>query len=293
MPASSVVVVLLLLLCFRCDPVYVQYQFPTQPLFRTPGLPQAPSLSFLHQSPNVMLLGTADPDVLLEHLRGPPLVLEVHDRDARLEVEPSLHALFGEESQDDLIGTHAFGSARAPRSDAVGDTTDKRHGNGVYGVATVDLGVLLSGQVLIELTVPVVKGPRCSADSARSSDPGAQILPGDYLESGCELTIKIEMMHPLTFSNAPRIPVVMEKAPWVASRWKKDVKKSVPVSKSRDALIHCPFNRIVYIIFAEGGAGLIDQLLGKINEINAKTLGLETLAPNVLRAALSTYKVTE
>lgn len=235
-----------------------------------------------------MLLGTSDQSVLLEHIRGPPLVIELHDRDARLEVEPLSQALFGMESQDDLIGTHAFSSALTG--------TDKLKQSSPFGIATVDLGVLLSGQVTMELTVPVVKGPRNPAEPANTEPSsaglqGAQIFPGDYLESGCELTLKIELVHPLVFPNA-HTPVVQKKAPQLTSRFKKDIRKSIPVSDAQNALIHTPFNRMVYIILAGEGL-LIDRLLAKVNQVNAKTLGLESLPPDVLKAALSTYKITE
>lgn len=239
-----------------------------------------------------MLLGTSDPNILLEHIRGPPLVIEVHDRDSKLEVEPLSQALFGVESQDDLIGTHAFSSALPHLIGA-----DKLKQPSPFGIATIDLGVLLSGQVTMELTVPVVKGPRNYAVSAKMEPSstglsGAQILPGDYLESGCELTLKIELMHPLTLPNA-HTPVVQQKAPQHSYRWKQDVRKSLPVTDALNSLSQCPFNRMVYVILAGGGGGiLVERLLTKVNQVNAKTLGLESLPPDVMKAALSTYKLT-
>lgn len=238
-----------------------------------------------------MLLGTSDQNVLLEHIRGPPLVIELHDRDTRHDVEPLAQSLFGEESQDDLIGTHAFSTTLSHHT-----AIEKLNQSCPFGIAMVDLGVLLSGQVTMELTVPVVKGPRNSAELANVESystglQGAQIFPGDYLESGCELTLKIELMHPLIFPNA-HTPVVQKKAPKLTSRFKKDIRKSIPVLDAEKALIHTPFNRMIYIISAEGGV-LIDKLLEKVNEVNAKTLGLDSLPPDVLKAALSTYKITE
>ena len=239
-----------------------------------------------------MLLGISDPSILLENIRGPPLVIEVHDRDVQTEAELPAQALFGVESQDDLIGTHAFSSALPHMIGA-----DKlKQPPSPFGIAMVDLGELLSGQAVMELTVPVVKGPRNSAESAVMEPSsagllGVQILPGDYLESGCELTIKIELQHPLRFPNA-NTPVVQEKAPRVKSRFKKDVRKSIPVSDALSSLIHTPFNRMVYIISA-GKGDLVERLLEKVNQVNAKALGLKELPPDVLKAALSTYKTTE
>ena len=187
---------------YRCEPVYVQYQFPTQAPFRTEGLPHNPSISF--NSPNVILLGTLDQNILLEHIRGPPLVIEVHDRDIKLELEGTSKALFGLESQDDLIGTHAFSSNLTRGGPG-------RIYNSPYGTASVDLGVLLNGQLSMELTVPVVKGPRSNPEASTvKSDAmvrvkSEQVYPGDYLDSGCELTIRMELSHQLSFLNAHQV----------------------------------------------------------------------------------------
>ena len=42
-------------------------------------------------------------------ISGPPLVMEVHDRDSRLG-DPSLPSLFGREERDEVLGTCAFGT---------------------------------------------------------------------------------------------------------------------------------------------------------------------------------------
>lgn len=218
-------------------------------------------------------------------------MIEVHDRDLLTETEPSVQALFGVESQDDLIGTHAFSSALPHMIGA-----DKPKWPSPFGTALVNLGELLSGQTTMELMVPVVRGPRNSADSAvmepsSAGLAGTQILPGDYLESGCELTLKIELQQPLSFPNA-HTPMVQRKAPQLKSRFKKDVKKSLPIPDALGSFVHTPFNRMVYIILA-GRGDLVERLLAKVNKVNAKALGLEALPPDVQKAALSTYKTTE
>ena len=53
----------------------------------------------------------------------------------------------------------------------------------------------------------------------------------------------------------------------------------------------CPFNRLVYIISTEGRP-LVQRLLTRVNEINARALGLEDLPDKIQFAALSTYKLT-
>ena len=55
----------------------------------------------------MVLLGVIDQQLLVEYLRGPPLVLELHDRSQRSE-DRTVPALFGAETRDDVLGTHAF-----------------------------------------------------------------------------------------------------------------------------------------------------------------------------------------
>ncbi len=213
----------------------------------------------------------------------------MHDRDIKVELDSTANALFGLESQDDLIGTHAFSSNLAYG----------RIYNNPYGTASVDLRFLLSGQLSMELTIPVVKGPRPYRDSTSPVKSDAlvrmkseQVSPGDYLESGCELTVRVELSHPLSFLDAHQVPVLHEKPPKVVSPWKKQVRKSIPKTESQLAVAPCPFNRLVYVVSAEGEE-LVERMLARINEINAKTLGLDKLAPSVMKAALSTYKLTQ
>lgn len=230
--------------------------------------------------------------MLLELLRGPPLIIEVHDRDSKLELASTSQALFGIESQDNLIGTHAFSS---DLSHLVGSYKAKKLFQ--YGTATFDLSVLLSGQLLMEFTLPVVRGPRCLPESEKfEHSPNRfgcdQILPGDYLDSGCEITIKVELSYPLGFLSIPAtLPLFTEKTAKHKSRWKRSVRKSLAPSVS-NSLLPSPFNRLVYVISSEGRA-LVHELLAKVNEVNAKTLNLDNLSPKILQAALSTYKLTQ
>ena len=89
----------------RCEPAYVKYQFHCEPEHRTPSRPHAPDIEW--QDSHVILLGTIDRELLMEYLRGPPLVAEVHDRDRRIRNERD-PAVFGQESRDEVLGTHAF-----------------------------------------------------------------------------------------------------------------------------------------------------------------------------------------
>ena len=259
--------------------------------------------------------------MLAELLRGPPLLIELHDRDRRVQ-RNSNPALFGQESKDVILGTHAFGTGYVATEATVWDP---------YGVTNVDLSGLLLGQRLIEVKCPVTCGPRSHAYSSSPSsltmdtrDGGlmscslsSPLPPGDYLGSHCELSVIVELTYPLQLSmpstSAPVLasPVpspqttptrssskstptraasrtASKQSPRTLSKIKKKKEREVEASGSKSS---CPFNRLVYVISAEGKS-LVQQLLMKVNEINARALGFEELSDKMRFAALSTYKLT-
>ena len=52
---------------------------------------------------NVVLLGTLDQGCLEENLRGPPLHVEIHDRDRKMENRKVKADLFGNNPDDEMI----------------------------------------------------------------------------------------------------------------------------------------------------------------------------------------------
>lgn len=102
---SAIIIIPIILLSHRCDASFARYQFYDQPPYHTGGVPQAAEAVW--NDTHVMLLGTIDPQLLVEYLRGPPLLVELHDR-ARRHEDCTLPALFGAETRDDVLGTHAF-----------------------------------------------------------------------------------------------------------------------------------------------------------------------------------------
>ena len=95
----------------RCHPVYICYQFYDKPISYTPRLPYAPNITW--NSDNVLLLGTIEQELLLEYLRGPPLVLQVHDRDRRhVKQGAEDTVVFGGLWTDPLLGTCGYGKGK-------------------------------------------------------------------------------------------------------------------------------------------------------------------------------------
>ena len=55
----------------------------------------------------MFLLGVVDKMILSEYLRGPPLQLELHDRDRKLKYN-NQPMMFGKEREDNILGTTSF-----------------------------------------------------------------------------------------------------------------------------------------------------------------------------------------
>lgn len=93
----------------RHKPAFVKYQFYDKPAVVTPAVCNlwTPNPSWKHT--RIILLGTIDRDILLEYLRGPPLLIEVHDHDEKLPSDDvNDGAIFGSIWSDPLIGTCTY-----------------------------------------------------------------------------------------------------------------------------------------------------------------------------------------
>ena len=89
------------------NPAYVSYQFYDKPKVCTHGLPYSPHISW--NMSTVLLLGTIESDLLLEYLRGPPLIFEVHDRDEKSDIgNAKKGVVFGHLPTDQIIGTCGY-----------------------------------------------------------------------------------------------------------------------------------------------------------------------------------------
>ena len=310
---------------FRCVPVYTCYQFSSScPAHQSKSFPHSPTINF--NDFHVILLGTFDPTLLAELLRGPPLLVELHDRDRRV-VRNTSPTLFGRESKDIVLGTHAF-----TRSSLSGGSQEAKKPWDPYGITRIDLSGLLLGQRVMQMKCPVVCGPRSHAHDHTSSplvetegDFGLMscsqsicLPPGDYIGSHCELSVIVELTYPLQLSASNiSVPIIASPVPSPQITPTRHVQKDTP-TRNRAASVFtpkkspkavskmkkrkeegegevikntCPFNRLVYIISAEGQP-LVQRLLTRVNEINARALGLEDLPDKIRFAALSTYKLT-
>ena len=79
----------------------IGYKFFKQP--RHDSLGREHGREVYWQDRNVVLLGNMDKDSLAEYLQGPPLEIEVHDRDRKIVKQKVKPSLFGEFPEDELI----------------------------------------------------------------------------------------------------------------------------------------------------------------------------------------------
>jgi hypothetical protein len=134
--------------------------------------------------------------------------------------------------------------------------------------------------VTVELTYPLqLSASNISAPITASPVPSPKTTPTKHAPKDTSTRNR---------SASVCIPKKSSKA---ASKIKK--RKEEREGEVRDAIFknNCPFNRLVYIISAEGQP-LVHRLLTRINEINARALGLDDLPDKIRFAALSTYKLT-
>ena len=87
---------------FRCIPAYASYAFYNQPKFVSSGRPYDRNITW--NETQVILMGTLDKGGLLQYLSGPPLVVELHDRDAKpIETSDDDLVVFGQAPDDENI----------------------------------------------------------------------------------------------------------------------------------------------------------------------------------------------
>ncbi|XP_049682604.1 uncharacterized protein CFAP92 isoform X9 [Accipiter gentilis] len=84
-----------------CVPTYCKYKFHNFPPHQTHGQVHGTHVYF--KDVNVLLTGTMKPGELQRCLRGPPLEIEVHDRDRNMENNTKTPYLFGEDDADEKV----------------------------------------------------------------------------------------------------------------------------------------------------------------------------------------------
>lgn len=250
-------------------PVYCKYQFHDAPVHKTEGEPHATHIHF--QDINVVFLGGMHPSDLREYLEGPPMVVEVHDRDRKSEDYLQKPSVFGEDPLDMSLNLPAVIS---PKETEVNPLKSRHKLWDPYGVAQVSFADLLLGHRFLALGVPIhscepklidpvedsslrkVGGFRVPKDGLRRGP-----MPmGNYLDAGSQLKLRVDITVPLRAGTA-------------------DPDLQGP-----------PFGRII-ILFDHRKTLLLQNVLQDITVINAQALELGSCPIRNIQQILSTFRM--
>ncbi|KAM5279183.1 uncharacterized protein CFAP92 isoform 2-T2 [Hipposideros larvatus] len=254
-----------------CTPVYCRYQFHKTPVHQTEGKPHGSHVSF--EDIHVIFLGAIHPSDLREYLEGPPMVVEVHDRDRKSEEYSQKPTLFGEDPLDSYLNFQALISPKKTENNPF-ESQNKMWDP--YGVAQVSFADLLLGHKNLNLVVPIHScEPKCiqqGQDSRSRKVVGFQVstdglhhgpMPmGNYLEANSLLKLRVDIAVPLRTRAETPDP----------------------------GLTRTQFGRIIFV-FDSRKICLLYSLLQDITTINAKALGLDSYPNKNIQQILSAFKM--
>ncbi|XP_069500062.1 uncharacterized protein CFAP92 isoform X2 [Ambystoma mexicanum] len=251
----------------KCVPVYCRYKFHDQPIHQTHDQEHGTHIYF--KDVNVILTENISPGKLREYLQGPPLEIEVHDRDRKIEDFVKKPALFGSEPEDEKLSN--VGLVASKRT-VYNPFTEKDKMWNPYGIAKVSLSDLLLGEKSLNISVPIhsclapdpigyqrdsKSGKIMGVPGSVDGPQGAPLRMGHYIESNAILKIRVDIAVPLT-----------------------------PISEADD----CPYGRIIYV-FDNDRKPLLHELIKKITQINARALKLEEYPLYLIQECLLKMKL--
>ncbi|KAF1656362.1 hypothetical protein FQA23_0012809, partial [Aptenodytes patagonicus] len=249
-----------------CVPTYCKYKFHNFPPHRTHGQIHGTHVYF--KDVNVLLTGTMKPGELQRYLRGPPLEIEVHDRDRNMENNTKEPCLFGEDEADENVGKVSFLACKS----TICNSFTKNNVWHPHGVAKVSLTDLLLGKKYLTISAPIhnCSAPNTAAFSEEDKNENitelvssSSLLPmGHYLESDSLLKVRVEIAVPLGMH-----------------------------AEIADAQVtNCLYGCIIYI-FDYNNSSLLHDLVEEITEINAKALQLDCYPVHLIGMALAALKL--
>ncbi|XP_058534880.1 uncharacterized protein CFAP92 isoform X2 [Ochotona princeps] len=220
---------------------------------------------------NVVFLGGMHPGDLREYLEGPPMVVEVHDRDRKSEDYLQKPSVFGEDPLDMFLNLPAVIS---PKETEANPLKSRHKLWDPYGVAQVSFADLLLGHRFLDLDVPIHScEPKLidpMEDSSLRKVGGFRVpkdglhrgpMPmGNYLDAGSQLKLRVDITVPLRAGTAD-----------------PDLQGS-------------QFGRIV-ILFDHRKTLLLHSVLQDITVINAQALELGSCPIRNTQQILSTFRM--
>lgn len=218
----------------------------------------------------MILAGTIPPGELHEYLRGPPLEIEVHDRDKRMESIKIKPSLFGEEPGDSKISNVTAVTSRYLIQNPIKAKEEMWQ---PYGVAKISLTELLLGEKCLNICAPIHScsvqgiavcqgGNLCHNVKGAGSSQSAQLPMGHYISAESHLKVRVEISVPLN-----------------------------PEDEMDDtSTSSCPYGCIIYR-FDYKNTSLLNYLLQEITEINAEAFQLDSYPLHIVQKSLNTLKL--
>ncbi|XP_072038562.1 uncharacterized protein [Amphiura filiformis] len=262
----------------RCVPVFASYKFYKEPSYKSCA--RRHNKNIYWDDINVELLGNIPRGELLEYLNGPPLEIEVHDRDRRAEEIKQKPTLFGEDTEDDKISNVSMVTSKRTTHNPFKHRSKPWD---PYGIAKFDLSSLLLGEKIMYMKSPIHNCPTpdllgrnnkgnnddrlMGVSNAADGPLDEPLAPGHYIDSDAQLKMRVEVAYPLT-SYA-----------------------DVQIKTYEETPTECPFSRIIYL-FEYKNTAFLHQLLKLLTQVNAKALNLDKMPQHIIEAALSTYKLS-
>jgi len=259
----------------ECLPVYCQYQFHTSKPHKTKLQRHGARVRF--DDVLVVLTGSMARGELREFLSGPPLEIQVHDRDRKRAKPPQTPGLFGTRLGDDELSSVAFVGRKRTALDPF-SAEAARQVYDAYGVAHLDLSELTLGRRSLKVNLPIRSGPppqllgrerpmweRKMMDLPGVADGHGEkpVEQGHYFDSNAQLKVKVEIAHPLL--------------PDAAS-----------AAEPGDCRV---FGRIVFVLGSTNVSALT-KLRSEILKINTAAFNVGSCPPEILDRVLSDYPVS-
>uniref|UniRef100_A0A8C5QS43 DUF4550 domain-containing protein n=1 Tax=Leptobrachium leishanense TaxID=445787 RepID=A0A8C5QS43_9ANUR len=247
----------------KCLPVYCKYKFYDQPFHCTRGQEHGTHVYF--KDVNVILAGTINPSELRVYLNGPPLEIEVHDRDRKTKGCESTASLYGNEPEDEKLSNVGLVGYKHTLENPF---TSKEELWNPYGIAKVRLTELVHGARYLNIRVPIHNcEERHQTDDRNGKIIGKTVSVDGFKDS------PLPVGHYLDFESLLKVRV--------------DI--AVPLSlEASDG----PYSRLIYIFDYENRK-LLHTVIREITEINAKALNLDGIPHDQIHRILAKIDLTD
>ncbi|VTJ85997.1 Hypothetical predicted protein [Marmota monax] len=181
-----------------CTTFYCRYRFHKTLVHRTEERPHGTHVYF--EDINVICLGAIHPSDLREYLEGPPMVVEVHDRDRKSDESSCRPTLFGEDPLDSHGNIQSFISSKEMEENPFQSQNKTWDSHGVTRVSFTDI---LLGHKYLNLVVPIQHLPLRTWAKAQGVDfLGSHFGHIMFVFSAKELFLLHSLLKDITLINA-------------------------------------------------------------------------------------------